>query len=502
MRDKVDVAVIGGGPVGIAGALLLARYGLSIAVFEKEESVYPHPRAVHLDGDAVRLLRVLGIWNALAPGTEHVAGMTFRGARGQTLFTLPTASGPDPSAEHGTVFWQPALERLLRDALTAEPAARLYLSTSVDRIQPMPGGARVVARGPSGPVQVDARFVLACDGANSPTRQRLGIGLDTLGPSARWLVVDTLVRHPERLPALACQFCDPSRPSTYIPVAGQHRRWEFRWPEPHAPTPAEVAALLAPHVPLDEATVLRASVYQFQSVVAQRWRRGPVLLAGDAAHQMPPFLGQGLASGLRDVRSLAWRLALLHRGGKKRMSAEPLLSSWEAERDQHVRTIVRRTAAIGRLIQMEHPVPVAARDGLFGVIGRVPGLMKRAAERAATHPPLRAGLIGKGAPLSGRLAPAGRVVSARGDESLDNVLLRGFAVLSDGSLPEHDAAPWQAAGVALLATEDPALQSWIGGRTVVLRPDGYACGAFPRSSLLPALQVLRRALGVPLSLRL
>ena len=502
MRDKVDVAVIGGGPVGIAGALLLARYGLRVAVFEREKVIYPHPRAVHLDGDAVRLLRVLGIWNALAPGTEHVAGMTFRGARGQTLFTLPTASGSDPAAEHGTVFWQPALERLLREALMAEPTARLHLSTSVDRIQPIPGGARVVAHGPSGPVQVDARFVLACDGANSPTRERLGIGLDTLGPSARWLVVDTLVRHPERLPALACQFCDPARPSTYIPVAGRHRRWEFRWPEPHAPTPAEVAALLAPHVSPDEATVLRASVYQFQSVVAQRWRRGPVLLAGDAAHQMPPFLGQGLASGLRDVRSLAWRLALLHRGGKKSVDAEPLLASWEAERDRHVRTIVRRTAAIGRLIQMERPTFVAARDGLFGLVGRVPGLMERTAQRAATHPPLCSGLIDKGALLAGRLAPAGRIVSARGDELLDNVLRRGFAVLSREPLAERDAAPWQAAGVAVLATEDPALQSWTEGRAVVLRPDGYAYGAFAQSSLPPALQVLRRALGVPLSLGL
>ena len=496
--NQADVVVIGGGPVGMAGALLLARYGVQVVVFEKEEAGYPHPRAVHLDGDAVRLVRLLGLWDALAPDTAHVSGMAFRGAEGQTLFTLAATSSADPATKHGTVFWQPALERLLRRALEAEPTARLHLGTSVERVQPVPGGARLLATGPEGPQSVFARFVLACDGAGSATRQRLGIGLDTLGPSARWLVVDTLVRHPERLPALAEQRCSPARPATYVPAAGRHRRWEFRWPEAREPTPHDVAALLSEHVAPGEAEVLRAAVYRFRSAVARRWRRGPVLLAGDAAHQMPPFLGQGLASGLRDVRSLAWRLALIHRGA----AADPLLSGWEAERNRDVRTVVRRTAAVGRLIQMENRAAVAVRDGLFGLLGHVPGLLERAAERAATHPPLRAGLIGRSAPLAGEPAPPGRVDGAGGVENLDDVLRRGFAVLSNVSLPEATASAWRAAGAALLIPADPVLRAWAGHRAVVLRPDGYAYGAFPPTAMIPPLEALRRALGQPRSLRL
>jgi 3-(3-hydroxy-phenyl)propionate hydroxylase len=470
-----DLAVVGYGPVGVAAAALAAGRGLSVVAFERERDVYHMPRAAHFDGEIMRVWQEIGAADAILPCTAPGAGMHFVNADGVKLFGVDAdeQQGPQGWARH-YMFYQPDLERALR-ARASELGVVARLGCEVESIEQADGHATLVVRDlASGERRsVRARYVFGCDGGRSLSRGAIGAELEDLRFDQPWLVVDTVLRRDAELPRMAVQYCDPRRPVTFVPMAGMRRRWEFMlMPGETAAAmerPERVRELLAPWVGGEDVELVRAVVYTFHALIVHPWRRGRVFLLGDAAHQMPPFLGQGMCSGIRDAANLVWKLDLVLRG----IAGDALLDSYEAERSPHVRMIINTCVAAGDVIQTTDPEVAALRDRqLLG--DHAPPIQRD------ELPPLTAGLLheGGGAPGAGKLVPQPR---CEGGVRLDERLGRGFAVVTGDDPARHMSAAsrafWERLGARLVVTR--VLDAWLaehGGSAVVVRPDRYAYG--------------------------
>ncbi len=360
----VDVAIVGAGPVGLALAALLAADGVSVAVVERSEAPHTIPRAAHLDATALGVLERAGVH---ADGRE-ISGFDLVDRRGRVLLTAET-DGPT-----GRLVHQPTVEHDLRARLAAlgVPLLAGHEVTGVDD-----GGVSGAAGG--APFRVGARFVVGADGATGAVRRLVGAPLvDSVrgGFAQRWLVVDVRLARRVPLPTRLRQIADPTAPATYVPFGGDRRRWEFRLApgETDADALASVARRLVAFVPADALEVERTAVYTFRAVVARGWVRGAVLLAGDAAHQMPPFLGAGLGAGLRDAAWLADALPRALAGDAR------ALGGYERERSRHVRAATRVAVQIGRLVTLPDPW-ARARDAALAAAGRALGRPVRLVRR-------------------------------------------------------------------------------------------------------------------------
>ena len=368
-----DVAIVGYGPVGALLANLLGQAGVSTIVVEPSLDVYQLPRAAHFDDEIMRVFESVGLAEAVLPATAPVLGMDFVTADGEVLFGFSAADRPRRHGwESGYMFHQPDLERALRRGVERFGSVEVRLGAEVTGLDDT--GDEVLLTVSPGP-DVRARYVVGCDGARSFVRRSLGIGLDDRGFDQPWLVVDTVLRDDVDvvLPERVLQICDPARPATFVPSAGPNRRWELMAIADETPEdllqPATIERLLAPWVEVGrDVDVIRAAVYSFHAVVATEWRRGRVLLAGDAAHQMPPFLGQGMCSGIRDAANLAWKLTMVLDG----VAGEQLLDTYQPEREPHVRAITELAVSLGGILQTTDPELAAARDETFRASGAPP----------------------------------------------------------------------------------------------------------------------------------
>jgi 3-(3-hydroxy-phenyl)propionate hydroxylase len=357
-----DVAIIGAGPVGATLAAHLAKRGLSVVVLERDVDVYPLPRAGHLDAETLRNLREIGAWSD-APGWSIVnEGMDFVNGDGQLLLRMTVVDSPDHTAPKSNLFHQPSLDRLIRER-AVHHGATLLLGHEVVSVSEDPDVVKLTARDLGGcDVEIAASWVVGCCGARSFLRRHMNTSQIDLQFDEPWLVVDVIVNDPEvPSPTRTVQVCDPRRPSTIVPMPAPRRRFEFML------LPGEtvddvnqsekITDWMSPYLDPSVVTIERSAVYTFHGLVAEEWRRGRLLLAGDAAHQMPPFLGQGMCSGIRDAVNVAWKLAAVCRGAD-----ESLLDTYQAERSPHVRRIVESAVGFGRIICTLDVDEAAGRD--------------------------------------------------------------------------------------------------------------------------------------------
>jgi 2-polyprenyl-6-methoxyphenol hydroxylase-like FAD-dependent oxidoreductase len=511
---EFDVAIVGYGPVGQALAALLGRAGHRVAVFERFAQIYRLPRAVHLDHEIMRLLQSLGLSEVLADEMVPVDDYRWFGADGELLLRFEPRS-PAPSGWDGDyMFFQPELERAIDDHACAPAGVRVErgwaaegLEQSDERVEltlrrvteEEPG--RIALTGETR--TVSARWVVGADGANSFVREASGITRRDLGFEERWLVVDA---EPHDMAALAhlpiaSQQCDPSRPTTVVQSGPRHRRWEFMLlPDERASDfedPDRVWALLEPWYRPQDGPLTRSAVYEFRSMVADQMRHGHVLLVGDAAHLTPPFLGQGLCSGLRDALNVAWKLDLVLRG----LAAAELLDTIDPERQPQNEAIIRLAIELGKVLCQLDPRAAAERDTMLRQVEAPPPLDLPPLSDGVLHRPVDRGSD----PLAGALSVQGLVRRAGREGRFDDVVGGGFQLIAIGGDPLAPLSSEQRALIDALdmsvASLDPAapgglrdldgrLTAWLTdhqAHAVLIRPDFYVFGSCPSAGELPEL---------------
>ncbi|MBC2668828.1 bifunctional 3-(3-hydroxy-phenyl)propionate/3-hydroxycinnamic acid hydroxylase [Novosphingobium piscinae] len=489
-----DVVIVGCGPVGALAANLLGREGLSVLVLEKELEHYPLPRAVHLDHEMMRLFQGAGVIDRVLPDMIAADGHLHIGADHGVIRYMGTVGKPKPFGwANDWFFYQPELETHLRAGMAGLDTVALELGAEFAALEQDGETVTVHYLVDGAPRTAAGRWLIAADGSRSPVRKALGVALDDLQFEEPWLVVDAEVEGPVSFPPLtgvpagadlqrlSVMMCDPARPATVVPGRGNHRRWEFML-LPHEDDaemmqPAKVGELVGAWMKDVPHRIVRAATYRFHGLVAEQWQVGRVFLAGDAAHQTPPFFGQGMCHGFRDAANLAWKLAAVVREG----APASLLETYQPERDPHVRGVIGAAVAAGRYICELDPAKAAARDA---------EIRARAAERAGETaadliPAIARGVVLPGGPGAGERFIQPLLADGR---RLDDLTGQGWRLFAS-TLPDGPVA----AGVGLFTADDlpdgGAVRTWLAERNVaavLVRPDHYVFGTGAPGELLAA----------------
>ena len=522
-RDlQAQVVIVGLGPVGAVAANLAGAAGFEVLVVDRDLAPFAQPRAIVFDAEIMRVFASIGLAQSISAIVKPLGGSVYLGADRRPIRTFKSPGPAHAGAfAPSNLFYQPQLETVLRDGLGRFPNVRVLPGCEVSELEANGLRPRVVVRdAEGGEIRLDADFVLACDGASSTVRKRLEIGLDDIGFEERWLVVDAHMRGPMRWPndvyeipdevrdgRYSLMICDPEGPATIIPGRGDHRRWEYMLRPDEADADAQdlgsLKARLSTWADPHDVEVVRSAVYRFRALIAHRWREGPVFLLGDAAHQTPPFFGQGMCHGIRDAAQLMWKLRLVADG---HVSAE-LLDSYQVEREPHVRAIVAASVAAGAAVCITDPERALARDAEFRALEAARG--GRAVAMTDVVPPIRGGVVD---PQSGgRRLPEFALADAT-MPSLDARLAGRFTLLSPERAENARLDPalwrrWRAAGgqeITLSSSEDvegrlAAWMSELATTAVIVRPDRYIYAVAADAADLPILvNRLLDQLGAPM----
>lgn len=498
-HDPFDVAIVGYGPAGQALALKLAQQGHSVVVFERWPALFGLPRAVGLDHEAMRILQSLGITDEFVPHTSLSRVYEWRNGAGELLVAFPGLHELGASGwPAGPCFSQPTLERLLSERVRNHHAGQVEVLMGTVVTGLIDAGDHVVVEArPSSPGtegtaevrRIAARYVVGCDGAGSTVRQLMGAVYEDIAFAADWLVVDLQPRDPSRCGGELIQVCDPQRPTTMVSGGPGRRRFEFmmlageRKEDFNNPKAAWALLERWGWTPAN-AVLERHAVYTFRACVADAWRRGRVLIAGDAAHLTPPFAAQGLCAGLRDVTALAWRLDLVLRG----RAADELLSTYGDERRPHARALVEFAVELGRIICVLDPNEAKERDT------RLRAQAAELSQKKFPTPRLGAStLVREEDPHAGRLGRQGRVNHCGMVGRFDDLVGSGFVLIGHDHDPAEALDAEQLAflhriGAATIGVGqgcpaqdiDGTYRRWfddLGSEAVLVRPDFYVYGA-------------------------
>lgn len=514
---NVDVIIVGLGPTGTTLAALLGQRGILVAAFDKLPDLYPLPRAIGLDHEVMRIMQELGLAAKVQQQTAPYRPSEYRGMEGQLIKRLDMAPPPYRLGwAPNYVFDQPAFEKILRSRLAELETVRLHLEAEVTAEGQNATGAWIDVRlkGDEQVTRVSAKYLIACDGGASPIRTRLGITLEDLNFHEPWLVVDAIINDDKlaSLPQTQVQYCEAARPATFVVLPGNHRRWEIMLLPGDSLSPefpeAELWPLLARWIRPGDGRLWRAAAYRFHGLVADEWRRGRILLAGDAAHMTPPFMAQGMVQGLRDAQNLVWKLARVLTG----TSPASLLDSYQQERRPHVVKTTQTAIELGRVICERDPLLARQRDDrlLAEQGGKV-----RTVFRQNMIPSLTAGLISSESPGAGSLFPQPKVNAIDFEGRLDDLTGHGVRVAVVGEL--DSATERQLLGLLALCdgtlihlnsnqqTELPTIHAietesvmadWLaslGQSAIVVRPDNYVYGtaATPEAAISMLQDFLR-----------
>lgn len=510
-----DVVVVGAGPVGLLTARLLGLAGHDVHVVERWPEPYPLPRAVHFDHEIGRILQSAGLGDRVRAVSERVPDFyEWRNRDGEALVRIDWSQDGAGGWPVANFFSQPELEAVLAESLDELPAVTLSRGFEAVALTETDDGVEITISSETVKHKLlHARYVIGCDGANSFVRQHMNTALTDLGFYFDWLIVDVIPHEDREWSPMNWQLCDPTRPTTIVSGGPGRRRWEFlRLPgetREELNTTGTAWRLLEPWGRTPENTTLeRHAVYTFQARWADTWNQGRLLIAGDAAHLMPPFAGQGMCSGLRDAANLAWKLDMVLRG----TADDELLDSYTTERRDHLQHAISLSVALGRIIcvldedeahQRDQRMIAADADPRTALPAMPPERLGPGAWDTDTTPEQVQGLLTPQFHVADGTGP-GLLDDLHGDGRRSGFTLLGFGVDPAAGLDDTELAVLEAAGIRsvmlleqdypiteitlsehtrrLVALDDGA-RSWFTGagvEVVLVRPDFYAHSAAVR----------------------
>lgn len=505
LRDHYPVVIAGGGPTGLTLANLLGVYGVDCLMLERNASTVSEPRAVSIDDESLRTMQMARVIDAVLSRIVTGYGSHYYSPHGRCFAKVEPTDRPYGYPRRNA-FRQPVLEAQLRDGLTQQPSVTAaFEHRLVAFTQDEEAVTLTVAKPDGREAMIRCDYLVAADGASSMVRRALDIAMGGSTFDERWLILDL-----EDSPVASRHtkvFCDPARPCIALPGPNETRRYEFML---HAHErdedllrPEVVTHLLATHEAAPQSKLIRAVVYAFHARLAEHWSRGRVLLAGDAAHLMPPFAGQGMNSGLRDATNLAWKLAAVLRG----VLGPRLIDTYESERRTHAGAMIGLALNIGRVMAPRNALMGFLTRALFRLLAIYPPARDYIAQMKFKPPPrFDKGFLlddsdGARHPMVGRLCPQPEVAGPDGGPVLlDSRLGDGFAALILAAQAKSLTWPaiWDRLGVrrvrllppeAAAGPDDLALvhppTGFLAetGQIVLLRPDRYVAAVIPLDRL-------------------
>lgn len=490
MAASVDVLVVGAGPVGLTLANLLGLYGVRTTVLERRDQLIDYPRGVGIDDESLRAFQAVGLIDRILPHTSPDQILRFVNAKGRTLAELAPSEQPFGWPRRNG-FIQPLVDAELLAGLDRFDTVDVRWRHALESLADSRHGVRAtVATADGGSDVIDARYVVGCDGGRSTTRRLTDTSFEGTTSPTRWIVID-VANDPLGTPNVTVG-ADPARPFVTVSLAHGVRRFEFMLHDhetaEQVEEPAFIADLLAPHVPYPaQVDVIRKRVYTHHSRIAGAFRNGRVLLAGDAAHLMPVWQGQGYNSGIRDAVNLGWKLALVIRGA----ASDDLLDTYDLERRDHAQAMIDLSTTVGRWISPTGKRVAALRDGLAIAASTVPTIKRYLVEmRFKPMPRYRDGAVTYAHARADDAIVGRQFIQPRVDTRsatnvrLDDVLGPWFSVLCWNNDPlavlGAEAESWLALGARLIALRPAPQLHWRGSDHDEVTIVGDATGALKR----------------------
>ncbi|MDQ0458318.1 bifunctional 3-(3-hydroxy-phenyl)propionate/3-hydroxycinnamic acid hydroxylase [Rhizobium paknamense] len=368
---RVEALIVGCGPVGATLAVMLGRRGVSTLVIDKAEDIFLAPRAIAFDFDALRILQSIGVGEGdfdqvRIPFVRMISPLFGEFAKVNTSIDCDTHPVQ-------ITFYQPDLERTLRRKLSETKDVTLALQTELCTLsQTSDSVLASLKRADGETIEVRASYLIGADGASSTVRSLIGQDFQGKSFVEDWLIIDA--KNPSS-PIDHVEFlCDPKRPIPHMVAPGGRQRWEFMLAPGESrqqmESDAEIDRLLAPWGGMAAMEIERKAVYRFHARTAGSFRTGRVFLIGDAAHITPPFVGQGLVSGLRDASNLSWKLAYVLTG----KAGGHILDSYDTERRPHSRAMINVARFMGKLIMPRNRLAALINHGTMKLIRNIPRL--------------------------------------------------------------------------------------------------------------------------------
>ncbi len=515
LAQTTDVAIIGAGPVGLMIANYLGQCGVNVTIVEKLDTLINYPRAIGLDDESLRTFQAVGLAEQVLPHTTPWHAMRFLTPSGRCFADIQPKTD-EFGWSRRNAFIQPLADRVLFEGLQRFPNVKVLFGRELESFEQHDTHVLLNLTNKDGhSEQLQARYLIGCDGGNSLVRRNLNISFDGKTAPNQWIVVD-IANDPLSTPHVyLC--CDPVRP--YVSAALPHgvRRFEFMVmpgeTEAELSKPENLRKLLAKVLPdPDRIELIRSRVYTHNARLAGRFRQGRVLLAGDAAHIMPVWQGQGYNSGMRDASNLAWKLSLVIKG----LATDSLLDSYEQERRDHAKAMIDLSVLAGHVLAPPKRWQGALRDGISWVLNYVPPVKRYFLEmRFKPMPQYSKGALipglGKHSPV-GKMFIQPKVLTEAGDTVLlDQVIGEKFAIIAWGCDPTWGMTAeqidhWKALGtqfiqvlpdVQLKVPSDASvgvirvgdstgrLKEWFAGGSssiALVRPDRFVAGlAIPQT---------------------